>query len=60
MNRINRFRAFVSDDRYNAMVAGVDYIMEEVQPGEYMVKVTLAGTEFSAKAVLLLDQWHPR
>lgn len=60
VNRMNRFRSFLSDEQYNARMAAKDYITASAIPGDYTVEVTLGGQVHSETASILVDQWHPR
>ena len=60
MSRLQRFRDFISEERAAAMMANIDYIMGEVQPGPYTIRMTVGGQTYSKVGTVLRDQWSQR
>jgi len=60
LDRIERFRAFVSQEQIDAMMANIDYIMTRVQPGTYTFRMTIDGETYETEGELLVDRWHAR
>ncbi len=60
MDRVERFRAFVSAEQVAAMMANIDYIMTEVQPGTYTFRMTIGGKTYTQEGKVLRDEWFDK
>jgi hypothetical protein len=60
MDRVERFRAFVSAEQIAAMMENIDYMMTEVQPGTYTFRITVDGTTYTQQGAVLRDVWFDK
>ncbi len=60
LERAQRFRAWMGDERYKAMIANADYIMGSAGTGNFTVKITTGNQSLTSNIQVLEDEWSDR
>lgn len=60
LDRIERFRSWVSQDQIDAMMGNIDYIMTTVQPGKYTFRMTVDGKTYETQGEVMRDVWFEK